>query len=114
MAIQIQSTQQFQDEVIAFDGVSVIDFWAEWCGPCRMLGPIMEELTTENAGKKVQIVKVNVDEQGELAGAFKIQSIPAVFFVKNGQVMQPIIGVNPKWVYQNKIDELLAAPAKAV
>lgn len=107
MALQIQSTQQFQTEVLAFDGVSVIDFWAEWCGPCRMLGPVMEELATENAGKKVQIVKVNVDEQPELAGTFRIQSIPAVFFVQNGQIVHQVIGVNPKWVYQNKIDELL-------
>lgn len=96
MALQIQSTQQFQTEVLASDKISVIDFWAEWCGPCRMLGPVMEELATDNAGKKVQIVKVNVDEQGELAGAFGISSIPAVFFVQGGQVVHKVIGVNPK------------------
>ena len=69
----------------------------------------MEELSHDNADKKVKIVKVNVDEQQELAGTFGISSIPAVFFVQGGQIVHRIIGVNPKGVYQNKIDDLLAA-----
>ncbi len=115
MAIQITSPQHFQTEVIEFDGISIIDFWAEWCGPCRMLGPVMEDLSHENADKKVKIVKVNVDEQWELAGTFGISSIPAVFFVQGGKIVHQVVGVNPKGVYQNKIDELLAAaPAEDV
>ena len=94
MALEI--TDENIKELINSGKPVVIDFWAEWCGPCRMLGPVMEELATDNAGKKVQIVKVNVDEQPELAGAFRIQSIPAVFFVQNGQMVHQVIGVNPK------------------
>jgi len=69
--IHITSSEQFKTDVVEFDGLSVVDFWAEWCGPCRMLWPIMEELSTDNEGKPVQVVKVNVDENPELSGAFE-------------------------------------------
>ena len=74
-----------------------------------MIGPVMEELERDNADKGVMIVKVNVDENPELAWAFQVSSIPVIFFMKNGQPVDTIIGANPKGVYQNKIDELLAA-----
>jgi len=78
-----------------------------------MIGPVMEELVKDNADKGIKIVKINVDENPELAGAFQVSSIPVVFFMKGGQPVDAIIGANPKGVYQNKIDELLAAaPAK--
>lgn len=104
MVMHINWPEEFKKTVMEFDWVSVVDFWAEWCGPCRMIGPIMEELTTDNAGKKVQIVKINVDENPELATTFNISSIPVVFFVKGGKVIEYVIWANPKQVYQQKID----------
>ncbi len=103
--LHIESTEQFKSQVLESDTLSVIDFRAEWCGPCRMLGPIMEELAVDNAGKNVQIVKINVDEQPGLAGSFGVSSIPAVFFVKGGQVVDAMVGAMPKNMFQAKIDQ---------
>ena len=72
-----------------------------------MIGPVMEELANENAAKGVKVAKVNVDENPELAWTFQVSSIPVVFFMKNGQPVDTIVGANPKSVYQAKIDELL-------
>ncbi len=109
--IHLVWTEQFKKDVLEFKGVVLLDFWAERCGPCRMLGPIMEELATENEGKAVKIIKINVDspENGTLSQKFQVSSIPAVFLLKNGEVVKPIIGVNPKDIYQGEIDELLEA-----
>ncbi|MFA7717932.1 MAG: thioredoxin domain-containing protein [Candidatus Absconditabacterales bacterium] len=106
--IHIESPEQFKKEVLSFDGISVIDFRAERCGPCRMLGPIMEELAEDNKGKKVQIVKVNVEQNPELSEKFQVSSIPVVFLMKGENPVDTIIGANPKSVYQNKIDTLVA------
>lgn len=105
----IESTEQFKSHVLESDKLSVIDFRAEWCGPCRMLGPIMEELAVDNAGKNVQIVKINVDEQPGLAGSFGVSSIPAVFFVKGGKVVDAMVGAMPKMMFQQKIDQHVEA-----
>lgn len=107
--IHLEWAEQFKTEVLDFEGVALIDFWAERCGPCRMLGPILEELATDNEGKPVKIIKANVDspENGPLAKKFQVSSIPAVFMVKNWEVVKPLIGVNPKDVYQKEIDALL-------
>ena len=108
--LHLEWVEQFKSEVTEFEGVVLMDFWAERCGPCRMLGPIFEELSTENEGKAVKLIKVNVDSpvNGPLAQSFQVSSIPAVFVIKNGEVVKPIIGVNPKDVYQGEIDALLA------
>ena len=108
--IHLEWVEQFKTEVTEFEGVVLMDFWAERCGPCRMLGPILEELSTANEGKAVKIIKVNVDSpaNGPLAQSFQVSSIPAVFMIKNGEVVKPIIGVNPQDVYQWEIDALLA------
>ena len=87
--IHISSVEQFKKEILENPGVSVIDFRAERCGPCRMLGPIIEQLAEKN--KDVKIAKVNVDEVQELASTFQVSSIPVVFFIKNGQVVDKII-----------------------
>jgi thioredoxin 1 len=108
--IHIESTEQFQKEILTNPGLSIVDFWAERCGPCRMLGPIIEQLAEEY--KDVKIAKVNVDQNQELAGAFQVSSIPVVYFIKNGQVIERIVGVNPATVYKEKIAEH-SAPAKA-
>ena len=104
--IHIESTEQFKTEVLAFDGVSVVDFRAERCGPCRMLGPIMEQLADEH--KDVIIAKVNVDEVQQLAATFEVSSIPVVFFIKDGQVVDKVVGVNPASVYKDKITQYTA------
>jgi thioredoxin 1 len=80
--IHIENEQEFQEKVVQFTGISIVDFRAEWCGPCRMLGPIMEDLSTEYAGKPVQVIKVNVDENRALAEKFQVSSIPVVFIIQ--------------------------------
>lgn len=102
--LHVESVEQFKKDVLESDKLSVIDFRAEWCGPCRMLGPVMDELAVDNAEKAVQIVKVNVEEQQALAGSFGVSSIPAVFFVKGGKVVDAMTGAMPKNMYQEKID----------
>ena len=108
--LHLEWVEQFKKEVIEFKWVVLVDFWAERCGPCRMLWPILEELADENKDKEVKIVKVNVESPDNwlLAQSFQVSSIPAVFVIKNGEVVKPIIWVNPKNVYQNEIDALLA------
>jgi len=108
--IHISSVEEFKKEILEHKGLSVVDFRAERCGPCRMLGPIIEQLGEEHKG--VKIAKVNVDEQQQLAATFQISSIPVVYFIKDGQVIERIVGVNPASVYKEKIAEH-SAPAKA-
>lgn len=103
--IHINSEEEFKKEVLSYGGLTVIDFRAERCGPCRMLGPIMDELVVDNAGKNVKIVKVNVDESPTLAGAFQVSSIPAIFFIKWWQPVDFMVWVSPKNVFQAKIDQ---------
>lgn len=105
--IHISSVEEFKKEILEYKGVSVIDFRAERCGPCRMLGPIIEQLGEEN--KEVKIAKVDVDKQQELAATFQVSSIPVVYFIKNGQVVDKIVGANPATVYKEKIAQHSAA-----
>lgn len=92
-AININKTN-FQDEVINSDKPVLLDFWASWCGPCRMVGPIVDEIAAERSDLKVG--KVNVDEQPELAGQFGVMSIPTLVVMKNGKVTDQAVGVRPK------------------
>ena len=96
----------FQSTVMESDKLTVIDFWAEWCGPCRAIGPVIEELATEYAGK-VNIGKVNVDVNPTLSMNFGITSIPDILFVKGGQVVDKQIGAVPKSVLDKKIQSPL-------
>ncbi len=84
----------FQDEVINSEKPVLLDFWASWCGPCRMVAPIVDEIAAERSDLKVG--KVNVDEQPELAGQFGVMSIPTLVVVKNGRVTNQAVGVRPK------------------
>lgn len=84
----------FHEEVMNSDKPVLIDFWAPWCGPCRMVVPIVDEIAAEHPEYK--IVKVNVDEESELAGEFKVFSIPTLVVVKNGQVVSQSVGARPK------------------
>ena len=84
----------FQEEVLNSDKKVLIDFWASWCGPCRMVSPIIEEIAEERPDIKVG--KVNVDEQPELAGEFQIMSIPALVVMENGKIVNQAVGARPK------------------
>lgn len=85
----------FQAEVLNAAEPVVVDFWAEWCGPCKMIGPSLEELSTEFAGK-VKIAKINVDENPELAARFGVRSIPMLAMFKGGEVADVKVGASPK------------------
>lgn len=102
MAYQITDTN-FQESVMDRDGLTVIDFWAEWCGPCRMIGPIVEELSQEYDGK-VLVGKVDVDNNPEVSMKYGIRSIPTILFVKNGEVVDKHVGATTKQVLANKIE----------
>jgi thioredoxin 1 len=102
MAFEITDAN-FKDEVMERDGLTVIDFWAEWCGPCRMIHPIIEELHSEYEGK-VLVGKVDVDQNPEVSMKYGIRSIPTVLFVKNGEVVDKQIGATTKKVLADKIE----------
>ncbi|MEA4866286.1 MAG: thioredoxin [Sphaerochaeta sp.] len=83
----------YEAEVLKSTVPVVVDFWAAWCGPCRMQGTILEQLDKEITANQAKIVKVNVDEEGELAGTFGVQSIPTLLFYKDGKVVNKAVGV---------------------
>ena len=87
--------ENFENEVMKSDIPVLIDFWAPWCGPCRMMGPIIEQLAEEYEGK-AKVGKVNVDEEGELSQAFGVMSIPTIVLVKDGKVVRQAVGARPK------------------
>ncbi len=102
MAIEITDAN-FEEVVLNSDKPVLVDFWAEWCGPCRMVGPIVEELSGEYDGKAV-IGKVNVDENQEVSMKFGIRNIPTLLVFKNGEVVDKQVGVAPKNVLAQKLD----------
>lgn len=92
--VQHLKENEFNSEVINFDGISIVDFWAEWCGPCKMLLPIIEELAQEQT--EVKVCKVNVSEHQELAEKYRVMTIPTLILFKNGEEIKRTIGAMPK------------------
>lgn len=100
------STSNFQEVVLNADKPVLVDFWAEWCGPCKMIGPLIEELATEYDGKAV-IGKLNVDENPDIAATYGIRSIPTLLVFKGGEIVDRIVGAVPKANIAQKIDNQL-------
>ena len=95
----------FEDDVIQSKDLVLVDFWAEWCGPCKMIAPVLEEIAAEKADN-VKIVKVNIEEHPDLAQRFGISAIPTLHFFKDGKVKETLFGMNSKQEIINKIDSL--------
>ena len=93
MAVQHLKTAEF-DAVVEAAPLAMVDFWADWCGPCRMLSPIIEEIAGEHP--EIKVGKINVDEEPDLAQAYQIMSIPALLVIKNGKIVASSVGVQPK------------------
>lgn len=92
----------FQETALADDTLAVVDFWAEWCGPCRMVTPIIEELSKDYDGKAI-IGKVNVDNNPEVSMKYGVRSIPTILFIKNGEIVDKQVGATSKANLENKI-----------
>ncbi len=105
MAVEITDAN-FEELVLKSNVPVVVDFWAEWCGPCRMIGPIIEEMSGEYDGKAV-IGKVNVDQNPGVSAQFGIRNIPTVLFVKNGEIADKVVGAVPKQQLTSKLDAIL-------
>jgi thioredoxin 1 len=99
------SESNFDAEVLQSTDAVLVDFWAPWCGPCRLIGPIVEQLAGENAGK-IKVAKVNVDDNQNLAGSYGVTSIPTLILFHRGEVADRFVGVQPKSRLQSAIDQL--------
>ncbi len=97
----------FKEKVLDSTQLSVIDFWAEWCGPCKIVGPILSELAQIYDGK-LKIAKLNVDENSDLAGRFNVMSIPTMKFFKNGEIVGELVGAAPKNMIETEIHKHIA------
>lgn len=106
MALEITDAN-FEEVVANSDKPVMVDFWAEWCGPCRMVGPIVEELSTEYDGRAV-VGKVNVDHNPGISSKFGIRNIPTVLYFKGGEIVDRQVGAAPKTVYSDKLSAQLA------
>ncbi len=107
MAQALHLTQdEFDREILQSDQPALVDFWAPWCGPCQMMGPTIDKLAEDYAGR-AKVAKVNVDDAPDLATRYGIRSIPSLLFFKKGQVVDQLVGVQPESVLAAKLDDLL-------
>lgn len=104
MALEF-TTENFED-IIKTDKVTVVDFWAQWCGPCKMVGPVIDQLADEYEGK-ANIGKVNIDVEGDIAAKYGIRNIPTILFIKNGEVVDKQVGAVPKATLEDKLKALI-------
>jgi thioredoxin 1 len=95
----IETEQNFDEALVANQGPMMVDFWAEWCGPCRVIAPLLEELAEASEGR-VTLMKVNIDENPRLTARYDIRSIPTILFVKGGQIVDRVVGAAPKAALQ--------------
>ena len=107
-AIAEVSDSNFQAEVLEADTPVLVDFWAPWCGPCRIVAPVLEQIADER-GDELKIVKLNVDENQQTAAAFEVLSIPTLILFKGGQVAKKVIGAYPKQKLEAELEPALAA-----
>ena len=105
MALEITDAN-FEELVLKADKPVLVDFWAEWCGPCRMIGPVVEELHGEYEGKAL-IGKVNVDNNPNVSAQFGVRNIPTILFIKGGEVVDKVVGAVPKAQLASKLDAIL-------
>ena len=98
--------ENFEAEIVQSDLPAVVDFWAEWCGPCKMVSPVVEELAAEYAGK-IKVAKMDVDTNRQTPTRFGIRNIPTLIFFKGGEVAQTIIGAQPKMYIEGELRKLL-------
>ena len=96
----------WDSEVLQYDGIVLVDFWAAWCGPCKIVGPVVDEIAKDYEGK-VKVAKVNTDENSNLASRYKIMGIPTLMFIKNGSIADTMVGAVPKGQIQSKLDQLI-------
>ena len=105
MAVEF-TAENFDDLALSSDKPVIVDFWAEWCGPCRMVGPVVEELAKDYDGRAV-VGKVNVDHHGDISMKYGVRNIPTILFLKGGEVVDKSVGAVPKNVLIEKLDALL-------
>ena len=104
----ILTDDNFEEEVLKSETPVLVDFWAPWCGPCKVLGPVIEELAEEFKDKKVKIAKMNVDENQTAPGKYGVMSIPTIIIFKGGQVVEQMVGVQPKEKLVEKLNQYSA------